>query len=82
MAKRQIGAFVDYNNERYHESLSNVTPLTSTSAAIKPFSEKGKRSRNRQSDSATCNTKNKPHNQLHKRTRASNAQAAIMPHFI
>ena len=27
MAKRQIGAFVDYyNNQRYHESLNNVTP--------------------------------------------------------
>ena len=25
--ERQIGAFVDYcNNERYHESLNNVTP--------------------------------------------------------
>ena len=27
MAKRQIGALVDYyNNQRYHESLNNVTP--------------------------------------------------------
>ena len=35
-------------------------------AATKPFSEKGKRSRNRRSDTAACNIKNKPHNQSHK----------------
>ena len=39
-------------------------------------------SRNRQSNNAACNINNKPHNQSHKRTRASNAQADLMSNFI
>ena len=31
---------------------------------------------------AACNIKNQPHNQSHKRARASNAQTALMSHFI
>ena len=33
-------------------------------------------------NNAACNIKNKPHNQSHKRARASNAQTAIMSHYI
>ena len=86
MAKRQIGAFVDYyNNQRYHESLNNVTPADvyfGRDKAILREREKIKKQTIRQSDNATCNIKNKPHNQSHRRNRASNAQAALMSHFI
>jgi hypothetical protein len=37
---------------------------------------------NGQSNNAACNIKNKPHNQSHKRARASNAQTTLMSHFI
>ena len=62
--EQQIGVFVDhYNNHRYHESLNNVLRQTSTSDVTKTFSEKGKRSRNRQSNIAACNIKGRMHNQ-------------------
>jgi len=55
--EQQIVAFVEYyNTHRDHESLGNVTPA-STSAETKPASEKGKRSKNRQSNIAACNIK-------------------------
>ena len=57
-------------------------PPTSTSAPTKLYLGERKKSRNRQSNNAACNIKNKQHNQSHNRTRAFNVQAALMSHFI
>jgi transposase InsO family protein len=48
-----VAAFVEHSNHRrYHESLGNLTPPTSTSAAVRPSSRPGRRSRNRPSETA------------------------------
>jgi len=81
--EQQIGAFVEYyNTQRYHESPNTVTPADVYFGRDKAILRERERSRNRQSDSAACNTRNKPHHQSHERARASNAQAALMSHFI
>ena len=80
--ERQIGAFVEYyNNQRYHESLNNVTPADVYFGRDKAILREKRRSRNKQSANAACNIKNKLHNQSHKRTRASKTQTALMSHF-
>jgi hypothetical protein len=81
--ERQIGAFVDYYyNQRCNESLNNVTPADVYFGRGKAVLREREKSKNGQSNNAACNIKNKPHNQSHKRARASNAQAALMSHFI
>jgi transposase InsO family protein len=46
--EEQVGAFVEhYNHARAHESLSNLTPPTSTSAGARPSWPNGSGSRNR-----------------------------------
>jgi putative transposase len=58
----KIDAFVDhYNHRRYHESLGNLTPLTSTLDAPKPSCWNEKGSNETQSEIAACNTKRTPH---------------------
>ena len=80
---RQIEAFVDsYNNQRYHESLSNVTPADvyfGRDKAILREREKIKKQTIRQ---YRLHHENKLHNQSHKPTRASCAQADLMSNFI
>ena len=81
--ERQIRAFVDYdNNQRHHESLNNVTPADvyfGRDKAILREREKIKKLTIRQ---RRLQHQNKQHNQSYKRARASNAQNALMPHFI
>ena len=44
--KASVGTFVEhYNHRRYHESLANLTPPTSTSAGTTPSSREGERSK-------------------------------------
>ncbi len=48
-----VAAFVEYDNHRrYHESLANLTPPTSTSAWTTPSSGEGERSKSRPSKNA------------------------------
>lgn len=55
--KQQFEDFVDnYNHERYHESLNNVTPPMSTSAGHNQSSTKEKGSNKSQSNIDACNT--------------------------
>ena len=85
--ERQIGVFVEYNtNQRYHESLKNVTPADVYFGRDKAILRKRRRSVNRRSNNAACNTRNKPRNQSinqsHERAKASNTQAAMMSQYI
>jgi len=62
--ERQIGVFVEYNtNQRYHESLKNVTPADVYFGRDKAILRKRRRSVNRRSNNAACNTRNKPRSQ-------------------
>ena len=62
--ERQIRAFVEYyNNQRYHESLGNVTPADVYFGRDKAIIRERERSRNRQSNIAACNIKGRLHNQ-------------------
>ena len=59
--EEQIGAFIErYNHARPHESLSNLTPATSTSAAARPSSPSGPGSSVRPSPPAACTTTHAP----------------------
>ena len=61
--ERQIGAFVEYyNNKRYHENFNNVTPADVYFGRDKVIPREREKSRDRQSDNAACNIKNKQHN--------------------
>ena len=56
--EHQIGAFVDhYNNHRYHESLTNLTPGDVYHGRGEQILKKREESKSRQSDYASCSTK-------------------------
>ena len=62
--ERQIGAFVEYyNNERYHESLNNVTPADVYFGRDKDIIRERKKIKRPPSISVACNTLRKRHNQ-------------------
>jgi hypothetical protein len=58
------------------------TPKSKHFDSPKPFPAKGKKSRSGQSNQAACNAQNKPCDHPDKFTIASNAQTALMVHFI
>ncbi len=81
--ERQIGAFVDYyNNERYHESLNNVTPADVYFGRDKAIIRERAKIKKLTVQKRRLQHQNRRHNQSRKRTRASKAQAALMSHFI
>ena len=65
--ERQVAAFVaHYNHARYHESLDNLTRLTSTSDAPRPSSSNAKGSSARQSQTVACSINCMPHSLNHR----------------
>ncbi|WP_449255521.1 integrase core domain-containing protein [Bosea sp. (in: a-proteobacteria)] len=61
--ERQVAAFVElYNHARHHESLDNLTPPTSTSAADRPSSPNAKGSSARPSSRDACSITSRPPN--------------------
>ena len=59
----QVDAVVEhYNHHRYHKSLHNSHPPTSTAVDHRPSCSSANASRNRHSDNDACSTSNKPPN--------------------
>ena len=67
----QIEAFVaDYNRCRYHESIDNLTPATSTSDAARQSCCREKGSNARPSHNAACSTNGKPRNVINQTSQS------------
>lgn len=81
--ERQIQAFVKYhNNQRYHESPNNVTPADVYFGRDKAIIREREKIRKLTIRQRRLQHRNWRHNQSNKRARASNAQTALMSHFI
>ena len=78
----QIEAFVEYdNNQRYHESLNNVTPANVYFGRDKAILREREKIKKKTIQQRRLQHQNKQHNQSYKRARASKAQAALMSQF-
>lgn len=62
---------ISVTRQRYLERLNNVRPFEIYFGRNKAILREGEKPRNRQSDNAACNIKNKPHDQSRKRTGAN-----------
>lgn len=62
---------IPVTHPRYLDRLNNVTPFEVYFGRNKAILREGENPRNRQSDNAACNIKNKPHDQSRKRTGAN-----------